>query len=179
MILLTDVYYRDQGGLAAGIVLNSWDSNDFTNRYSAWCSPVADYEPGSFFKRELPCLLQLIAQVPMSFDLIVVDGHVWLHEGKPGLGAHLHQALGAAYPIIGIAKSAFARTDQTVAVCRGTSQRPLYVSSIGIPVETAMSGLLEMVGAHRKPDALTAVDHWSRSDLALQIARDTGKMRDV
>ncbi|MFY0538676.1 hypothetical protein [Nannocystis pusilla] len=37
----------------------------------------------------------------------MIDGHVWLGPDRPGLGVHLHRALGEAIPVVGVAKNPF------------------------------------------------------------------------
>jgi hypothetical protein len=38
----------------------------------------------------------------------IVDGYVWLDDaGKPGLGAHLYQALGGRVAVLGVAETKF------------------------------------------------------------------------
>ena len=46
-------------------------------------------EPGQFYKRELPCILELLKQVNPLPNYIVIDGYVYLGgDEKPGLGKH-------------------------------------------------------------------------------------------
>ncbi len=54
-----------------------------------------------FYKKELPCLLSIINDLPEnSFDIIIIDGYVYLGEKKPGLGVYLYNALSEKFPII-------------------------------------------------------------------------------
>ena len=94
-------------------------------------------------------------------DLLVVDGYVHLDpEGRPGLGAHAHEEL--VIPVIGVAKTAFRGATHAIEVRRGGSDRPLYVTAAGLPVEEAAGMVWEMAGPHRLPDALRRVDALSR-----------------
>ena len=44
---------------------------------------VADYKPGQFYKRELPCILQLLKQLDLnSIGVIIVDGDVFIDNNK-------------------------------------------------------------------------------------------------
>ena len=70
---------------------------------------LAPYEPGSFYKRELPAILPMVHLVLArgTVGTVVLDGHVDLDEGRPGLGRHLYEALGAPPElcIVGVAKN--------------------------------------------------------------------------
>lgn len=120
---------------------------------------MADYEPGAFYRRELPCLLDVLARGPRA-DIVVVDGYVWLGDGKAGLGAHLHAALGGA--VVGVAKTRFAGATDAIAVCRGVSRAPLYVSAAGMSTEEAAAMVAAMHGPYRVPTLLKRVDMLAR-----------------
>ncbi len=123
-------------------------------------SGVAAYRPGRFYERELPPLLAVLGRLS-SVALVVVDGYVDLDaSGRPGLGAHLHDALGV--PVIGVAKTRFRGADHAVEVLRGSSARPLMVTAAGLGVDEAASMVASMAGTHRVPDALRRVDALAR-----------------
>lgn len=124
-------------------------------------APPAPYEPGRFYLRELPHLQSVLALVP-SPVAIVVDGYAWLAPDRPGLGAHLYDALGGAIPVIGVAKNPFVGA-AAIEVLRGTSLRPLYVTAIGIDATVAADGVRAMHGAHRIPTLLGRVDQLARA----------------
>lgn len=125
-------------------------------------SPIQPYESGAFYKRELPCLLALLATIPEPIKTIVIDGFVYLdHQMQPGLGARLYEALGAQIPVIGVAKTVF-NGAPSVPVLRGQSTRPLFVSSIGVDLSSAAADISRMHGAHRLPTLLKAVDAAAR-----------------
>ena len=67
-----------------------------------------EYISGQFYKRELPCILQIFSKVKEPIEVLVIDGYVWL-DGKrmPGLGAYLYRALDEQVKIVGVAKNAF------------------------------------------------------------------------
>ncbi len=123
-------------------------------------TPAEPYVPGDFWRRELPSLLQVLeGDAP---DVIVVDGYVWLDDaGRKGLGAHLHEALG--FPVVGIAKTAFAGSAHARAVLRGGSVLPLYVTSVGLPLDEAADRVLAMHGPHRLPTLVSLADRAARS----------------
>ena len=60
MILAIDVAYTENAAQVAGIVFESWTSSSISNHYLITIKPIADYESGQFYKRELPCILKLL-----------------------------------------------------------------------------------------------------------------------
>lgn len=62
----------------------------------------------------------------------------WLDGvSKPGLGAHLYQALDGQVAVVGVAKTKLQGADRACEVIRGASRRPLFVTAVGIPPELA------------------------------------------
>ena len=103
MILATDVHYSKNTSTAAGILFKNWDAAEASDIVTAYIPEVAEYIPGQFYKRELPCLLALLQKLPTEPDCIVVDGFVYLDNAqKPGLGKYLYDALEARIPIVGV-----------------------------------------------------------------------------
>lgn len=94
-------------------------------------------------------------------DIVVIDGYVWLGDGKPGLGAHLHAAIGGI--VVGVAKTRFVSATDALEVCRGGSQSPLFVSAIGMKVEDAAKRVAQMHGPYRVPTLLKQVDTLART----------------
>jgi deoxyribonuclease V len=122
----------------------------------------AEYEPGSFYKRELLPLLAVLQSLPERPEAYVVDGYVWLGPEKPGLGAHLYERLGSAAPVIGVAKTAFRGDTWSAPVRRGASQRPLFVTAAGIETTQAAALVAAMHGADRIPTLLRLTDRLAR-----------------
>jgi deoxyribonuclease V len=159
LIACVDVDYRPSGAVAAGLWFRGWAAATAQHQAVATFATVADYEPGAFYRRELPCLLGVLARGPQA-NIVIVDGYVWLADDAPGLGAHLHAALGGT--VIGVAKTRFAAATGALPVCRGQSQSPLYVSAVGVAVQTAADWVAAMHGPHRHPTLLKQVDSLAR-----------------
>jgi deoxyribonuclease V len=124
---------------------------------------VEPYQPGEFYRRELPCLLAVLGKAGAPPAAVVIDGYVWLgDEGRPGLGAHLYAALGQAVPVIGVAKTHFAGVRVARPVLRGGSKRPLWVTASGIDADTAARHVAAMYGPFRVPTLLKRVDQLCR-----------------
>jgi len=163
MIACLDVDYRDPAACAAAVTLLDWADAHPSGESVVHLGQVAPYEPGEFYRRELPCLLAVLETLP-PIDVAVIDGYVWLDDAmKPGLGAHLYEALSRRTTVIGVAKSKFRGANHAQEVLRGTSARPLFVTSAGIPPKLAADYVRSMHGAHRIPSILARVDDLCRN----------------
>jgi deoxyribonuclease V len=159
MIAATDVHYFNNSAVAGAILFEYWRSGQPAIAVRQSLTKVEPYEPGHFYKSELPCLLKVLERVKNQFEMVIIDGYVWLDaENRPGLGVYLQQALGENIPIIGVAKSKFKEALYAKSVLRGRSSRPLYVTAIGIGVAVAAKHIENMHGRHRIPTLLRVVD---------------------
>lgn len=156
-----DVCYLDSGEARAALVVAS----DPLFGSVGWSRTVisavtADYDPGRFWRRELPPLRAVLDGVA-GFALLVIDGYVDLDPGgRPGLGARVHAEFGV--PVIGVAKTFFQGAVHAVPVCRGRSARPLYVTAAGMSADDAARMVARMAGPYRIPDALRLADRLAR-----------------
>jgi deoxyribonuclease V len=163
MFAATDVQYLDEGGARAALVLAPDEAfSTVTVEERVLVPDVAPYEPGEFYRRELPCLRAVLARSLSNVKLLVIDGYVDLDpSGRPGLGAHAYQEFGV--PVIGVAKTRFDTATHAAEVRRGQDAvRPLYVTAAGLPVADAAALVEGMSGKHRLPDALRRVDQLAR-----------------
>lgn len=139
MLAFVDVQYHEDFAWAACVVAAAWTDATPMESWRVRVSPIAPYEPGAFYKRELPCLLAVL-QRARDLETVVIDGYVTLDRaGTWGLGAHLHEALHRTVPIVGVAKTA-----------------------LGVDVETASRRVRDMHGPSRVPTLLRAVDQLAR-----------------
>src|SRR5262245_37174741 len=133
MLACTDTFYGDFGSRTSLVLFEQWNDDVPT------CETVtentfnpAEYVPGQFFRRELPCILSATRSVGDTLSTLVIDGYVWLdNNGRKGLGAFLYDALDQAINVIGVAKTRFAGS-HGVEVFRGTSRNPLIVTAAGL-----------------------------------------------
>ncbi|MFT3713072.1 MAG: endonuclease V [Archangium sp.] len=163
-IAFTDVQYDEptRTARAACVLASDWSDAAPTRSVTELISGIAEYEPGAFYKRELPCLLRVLAKAG-AVQCVVIDGYVWLdREGTRGLGAHLHEALGRGVPVIGIAKTAFKGSEMALKLMRPGSDKPLFVTAAGITAETALAHAQRLHGAFRIPTLLKDVDTLAR-----------------
>ncbi len=163
VLACVDVDYREQESVAACLLFRDWSDEVAVDEWVVHLPPAAPYQPGMLYLRELPCVLAALQRSKEPPSIVVLDSYVWLDDhGKPGLGAHLHEALGGRIPVIGVAKTAFAGSHFAVPVKRGSSQAPLYITAVGIPVDEAAAYIQRMHGAFRIPSILKRVDRLCR-----------------
>jgi deoxyribonuclease V len=134
-----DVQYLSTGGARAAAVLaaDAVFAHVLAER-TGLVPQVAPYQPGEFYRRELPPLRAVLDDLDDlgGLGLLVVDGYADLDSaGRPGLGAHAHAEFGI--PVIGVAKSRFRTATHAVPVLRGSSARPLFVTAAGMPAADA------------------------------------------
>jgi deoxyribonuclease V len=164
--LALDVHYGDARprGACVGFERREDDRPAFVI-VDVFEEPAEPYEPGAFRKRELPYLVRLVESARTrcsELATVIVDGYVWLGEGRPGLGHHLHEALGGP-PVIGVAKTRFEGAP-AAEVLRGGSASPLFVTAVGLPASAAAAFVRSMHGPHRIPTLLRWTDRASRAD---------------
>lgn len=88
MILAVDVHYTELCAVAACVCFDDWKNAQPARTYVSRFDAVEPYEPGAFYRRELPCILGLLREHDLHPDLIVVDGHVFLDdEAGPALAS--------------------------------------------------------------------------------------------
>lgn len=163
MILAIDVQYQENCGYACGILFADWLSEKAQQQYYSVSENVGDYEPGSFYKRELPCVLDLLKQIEEPFDTIILDGYVYLDgHSRKGLGAHLIEHVDNNVKIIGVAKRSFVDLPQSHGVLRGDSSKALYVTTHNLDLAEAQQKIADMHGPFRLPTLLKDVDSYCR-----------------
>jgi deoxyribonuclease V len=165
MLLALDVHYREIGSKAVGVLFD-WGSEQPQEIITSYIDSVAEYTPGEFYKRELPCLLKIIDKIDLNqLEAIIIDGYVYIdNEKKYGLGGILWETLNKQIPIIGVAKTSFFRNKETVIeVTRGESIKPLFVSAIGFDLELAALKIKKMHGSYRIPSILKQLDTETKS----------------
>jgi deoxyribonuclease V len=131
MNAILDVHYRDRVAIAGCLISKRWtDDKPHEMLMQIFPDPL-EYEPGQFYKRELPCLLGILDKAKQEFETIVIDGFVHL---KPpifrGLGLYLADSLTYEPVIIGVAKNPLKMADKFVPVYRGQSKKPLFISAV-------------------------------------------------
>jgi deoxyribonuclease V len=163
LLACLDVDYRPDGTVAACLLFESWEAEAAASEHClASEAAAADYQPGQFYRRELPFVLPLLSGLARRPELLIVDGYVWLGAERPGFGHALFEALGGEAAVVGVAKNPF-HGAEAQQVLRGQSQRPLYVTAVGMEASQAAEGVRRMHGPFRVPTLLRRVDALCRA----------------
>jgi deoxyinosine 3'endonuclease (endonuclease V) len=165
MLAAFDTYYTGSKAKTIGVLFEQWQDEKPAQVLTDILEDVPEYEPGAFYKRELPCILSILKQIDQgTLTGIIIDGFVVLDDaGKPGLGAHLYEHLGRTIPVIGVAKTNFATNILNKrAVVRGESIKPLYITAAGFSPDEAAACVQAMHGPYRVPSILKYLDMLTR-----------------
>jgi deoxyribonuclease V len=87
------------------------------------------------------------------------------------LGAHLEKILPYSPKVIGVAKNPLRVSDRFVTIFRGKSKKPLFISSVNIPVEEAAELVSGMDGAFRIHTLIRLADKACRGGMRGRGAR--------
>ncbi len=161
MKIAIDVHYRQKNAKIVAVIFEDWADEVAKQFIVKYMDVAEEYVPGQFYKRELPCILEILKQVDLKrFDCVIVDGFVYLDDQlSPGLGAHLYHQLKEKIPVIGVAKSNFLKNKKcSVEVLRGESVRPLFVTAAGMDLSKAAKAIKGMHGEFRMPALLQQLD---------------------
>lgn len=168
MILAFDTYYFDGKAKTVCLEFENWNESKDFKIHTEIIENVEEYIPGEFYRRELPCILSLLNQIDLAkVDVIIVDSFVYLDDDKKyGLGGYLYEKLNREIPIIGVAKTNFASIEKDkVGIIRGDSQKPLFVTAIGIELDDAVEKVKSMAGEFRIPTLLKELDRLTKENL--------------
>ena len=163
MLAAVDVHYRGSKAITGCILFEDWQADEPQSEELIELNIYEPYQPGLFYKRELPCLLAIFESLGANFEAIIIDGYVWLASQKPGMGYFLFEELGSQVPIVGVAKNSYSGNDIAEPVLRGGSKHPLYVTSAGIDGKLAAEHIANMHGKFRLPTILKRVDKICRN----------------
>lgn len=165
MILAFDTYYTDNQAKTVCLAFADWADDKPGEILTEMLDSPAAYEPGAFYKRELPCIVSLLKQIDLNrVSVIVIDGFVVLDDfGKPGLGGRLYEYLDQKIPVIGVAKTNFAQNVVNKrTVVRGQGSKPLFITALGIDLDTAAGYIKKMHGDFRLPTLLKELDRLTK-----------------
>ena len=168
MILAVDVqYHKDGTATVAGVLFKNFTYTDVVHTLTKKIDHVEAYEPGFFYKRELPCILSLLEEIDIfeyPIKTIVIDGYVTLgSDNHDGLGMHLYNALNQSISVVGVAKTPYPEMNIQSIIYRGKSNKPLYVTvTPDLDLKKMASFISDMRGKHRIPTLLKLADQLAR-----------------
>jgi deoxyinosine 3'endonuclease (endonuclease V) len=165
MIYIFDTHYFEDKAKTACVSINQWEDKEAVSVITETISGIKEYESGSFYLRELPCIISLLKTIELNEkDIIVIDGFVILDDdNKNGLGGYLFDHLSRAIPVIGVAKNDFVKLQNNKRqVFRGESKKPVYITAMGIDLDTASKLIGSMEGPYRIPTLLKMADQKCR-----------------
>ena len=175
MYVAVDVQYAadDTHATVAGVLFRDPVSDRVDDELIVVTSAPKPYVPGHFYQRELPCILALMNGITEPIDTVFIDGYVDLGP-KGGLGRHLYTSLNGDISVIGVAKRFF-RESSALEVKRGESERPLFVTAVGLEVELAAKLVEEMHGPFRIPTLLKRADSLARGKPTQSVKKGVTK----
>ncbi|PYC84401.1 endonuclease V [Streptomyces tateyamensis] len=183
-------YDDDRDVVAAAAVLLSYPDLTPVAEATAVGRVPFPYIPGLLAFREVPAVLEALAQLPAAPALIVCDGYGQAHPRRLGLASHLGVLTGV--PTMGVAKTPFLFTATEPAPARGAwtplldpasgdevgravrtraGVKPVFVSvghRIGLP--EAVEVLLALTPEFRLPETTRRADSLCRRALAAAVA---------
>jgi len=163
MKLALDVHHDAGQAVAAAVAFDDWNAPEATKTWTTRIEAVDKPPAGQAWRRDLPCLLQLLREHKLEPEAIVIDGFVHLDEqDTPGLGRALFDALEGKVPVIGLAKSPGAFTAAQFEVFREEEAAPVIVTCAGIDLGAAKARVRTMHGRKRVPTLLKLVSRIAR-----------------
>lgn len=86
MFAAPDVCYDEPRSVAraAWVLFADPQSDAVTEEAITTITTIADYEPGHFYRRELPCIEAVLATRLAGLDAVLIDGYVYLSNDGDG-----------------------------------------------------------------------------------------------
>jgi deoxyribonuclease V len=181
-----DVGFEDDGAtVRAAVVVLKFPELTVVDSTIARRPTAFPYIPGLLAFREIPVLLDAVAQVQVRPDVILVDGSGYIHPRRFGLACHLGLLLD--HPTIGVAKTPYIGTHEPLgdqagdwqplidrgetigAILRNRERvKPIYVSSgHRVGLMSAIDLVRRCSTRYRLPETTRLADRLSKRDGAL------------
>lgn len=177
-------YTKDSDRAVAAAVVVDSATLEVVEQATVVGRPSFPYVPGLLSFRELPLVLQALAELAEPPEMVVADGHGFAHPTRLGLASHL--GLEINRPTIGCAKTAFVGDHADPQPQRGawaeitdggqvighvvrtqTNVKPVYVSPGHlIDFASARDIVLALAERYRLPETTRHADQLSRRVLA-------------
>lgn len=164
MVIVIDADYDEttKKGHVAGIVCETALDDHVRRTVTAIVENISDYCPGQFYKRELQCVDAILEQVDLdTIGMIIVDGFADFGTDVRSLGTYVYDNY--HLPVIGIAKNPYKPCIiKDIEVTRGSSNRPLFVTCMGMDHGLAKEIVRQMAGENRIPFLVKEADKIAR-----------------
>jgi deoxyribonuclease V len=172
-----DVGFESKGTISrAAVAILSFPDLQVQETAIAYRPTTFPYIPGYLSFREIPAVLDAIAQVKITPDIILCDGQGIAHPRRFGIACHLGVILDL--PTIGVAKSLLVGKHEELLETKGSWQplrdqgetigavlrtrtgvKPLYISSGNyISLPTAIDIVLRCTPKYRLPETTRLAD---------------------
>lgn len=188
-----DVAYAvDESRVAGAVCVLDAETLELVETATALRPVDFPYIPGLLAFREIPALLDALAGLEHTPDVLVCDGYGLAHPRRFGLASHLGVLTGV--PTFGVAKTAFIGEYREPGVERGAASdlvadgevvgrvlrtqrgiKPVFVSAghrIGLEAATALT--LRLAPQYRLPATTRQADQASRRALAAAASQGPG-----
>lgn len=164
MKLIVTVQFDGMQANVAAVAFEDWDAAEATKTYASRIAQVDKPVRGQLDLRELPCVMQLLSEHGLAPEIILIDGFVHLDANEtPGLGQHLHQALGGKVPVVGVSRKGLPGLSAQFEVMREDEAPPLWVTCAGIDIGAAKARLRAMHGRKRVPTLMKLAARLAKS----------------
>jgi len=172
-----DVGFEDKGTTTrAAVAVLRYPDLELVEHHIARVPTTFPYVPGLLSFREIPAVLEALAQLTIVPDLVLCDGQGLAHPRRLGIACHLGVLLDR--PTIGVAKSRLIGTHAEVPQTKGgwvplmdgeevigavlrtrTGVKPVYVSpGHRVSLETAVDYVMGCLTRYRLPETTRWAD---------------------
>lgn len=109
MILAFDTYYYGETAKSVCLCFNNWLDSEPVTTYEEIICGISEYEPGLFYKRELPCIMSFLKKVELTcIEFVIIDGYAILDDyGKKGWVTYCLKSLKGEFQLLDLRKQNF------------------------------------------------------------------------
>lgn len=168
-----DVGFEDEGQTTrAAVVVLSFPDLQVVEQAIARCPTTFPYVPGLLSFREVPAVLEALAQLVRTPDLLLCDGMGTAHPRRFGIACHLGLLTGL--PSIGVGKSRLVGTHAEVPNNRGAWVPLIHQGeTIGAVVRTRVGVKPLYISPGHRISLTTAIDYVMRCTTRYRLPETT------
>jgi deoxyribonuclease V len=168
-----DVGFEQEGTITrAAVVVLSFPELKVVDQAVAHRPTTFPYIPGFLSFRELPAVLQALANIRVRPDLVLCDGQGLAHPRRFGIACHL--GVLADVPAIGVAKTLFVGKHNEVGNERGDWQPLIHRGeTVGAALRTRPGTRLIYVSSGHRISLQTTIDYVMRCTTKYRLPETT------